>query len=88
VDVDRATRLARVTERMGADPALSRAARESRLRRVQDAWLRDLSRSALAAASRELRLERARIDGAERLSGPRSLDADVSDGIRPAQRTP
>jgi hypothetical protein len=64
VDVDRATRLARVTERMGAELTLSRVTRESRLRRVQEAWLHDLSRRALAAACREMRLERSRIDGA------------------------
>jgi hypothetical protein len=63
VDVERATRLAGVTERLGADPALTRATRESRVQRVQEAWLRDLSRGSLAAACRELRLARAGIDG-------------------------
>jgi hypothetical protein len=48
------TRLARIVERMGADTALNATSREERLRRVQDAWVRDLSPRSLAATSREL----------------------------------
>jgi hypothetical protein len=64
VGTDRATRLARTVGRTGADLALSRATREARVQRVRDAWIRALSRGAVAATSRELRLERARIDTA------------------------
>jgi hypothetical protein len=64
VDVDRATRVARVTERIGADLVLNPATSQVCLQRVQEGGLRDLSRSSLAATSRELRLERARINGA------------------------
>jgi hypothetical protein len=55
VTADRATHLARVVERMGADVRLRRPTREARLRRVEDAWVRDRPQRSLSAATRELR---------------------------------
>jgi len=54
MDTDRALRIARVVERLGD------AGRAQRLRRVEDAWLRGLSRRTLQAVSHELRSQRAR----------------------------
>jgi hypothetical protein len=61
VNADRAVRLARVVEAMGGDLSLRVASRGARLRRVEDAWLRDISRRSLTAAAREL--AKARADG-------------------------
>jgi hypothetical protein len=55
VDADRANRLAQVVERLGADLTLSQTTRDARLRRVEDALLRERSERSLTAASRELR---------------------------------
>ena len=54
MNANRAAQLARVVERMGADVRLRAPAREERLRRVEDAWLRDRSERSLSAAAREL----------------------------------
>ena len=62
---DRAARLARVVERMGADVRLRAPTREGRLRRVEDAWIRDRSERSSSAARRELGRRRAGGDTAE-----------------------
>jgi hypothetical protein len=54
MEIERAVRLARVVERMGADVALNAGGAE-RLQRIEAARRRDLSDGALAAAARELR---------------------------------
>jgi hypothetical protein len=54
MEIERAVRLARVVERMGADVALNARGAE-RLQRIEAARRRDLSDGALAAAARELR---------------------------------
>jgi hypothetical protein len=64
VNADRATHLARVVERMGADVRLRAPARETRLQRVHDAWARDRPHRSLSAATRELRRQRIAVDTA------------------------
>jgi hypothetical protein len=64
VTADRATRLARVVERMGADVRLHAPSREGRLRRVEDAWLRDRSERSSSAAAGELRRRRTAVETA------------------------
>jgi hypothetical protein len=54
MEIDRAVRLARVVERMGADVAL-KGRDADRLQRIDAALRRDLSGDAVAAAARELR---------------------------------
>jgi hypothetical protein len=67
---DRADRLARLVEQMGADLTLSPTTRHARLQRVEDHWRRELSGCSLSAVSRELRRRRTR--------------AGVADGLPPA----
>jgi hypothetical protein len=67
---DRADRLARLVEQMGADLTLSPTTRHARLQRVEDAWRRELSGCSLTAVSRELRRRRTRAGEVDGMSVP------------------
>jgi hypothetical protein len=72
VGADPAVRLAGVVGRLAADAALRGLSRQARLQRVQDAWLRELSRGSVAVASRELRgRPAAPVDGPAGFDAPR-----------------